>query len=103
MLSSEEPQSLDDGLSERSSPLKCNGHYSIFRITSDELMACLNISWQRCSVKPTYKQLSHHAKEIKLVLHCLRNQRLFIFSQDSGKRSVISPEFVRGAGRKGVE
>jgi hypothetical protein len=32
--------------------IKCNSHYLIFRTTSDELMACLNISWQRCSVKP---------------------------------------------------
>jgi hypothetical protein len=35
-----------------STNLRCNRHYSIFRTMSDELMACLNISWQWCSVKP---------------------------------------------------
>jgi hypothetical protein len=32
--------------------VRCNSHYLIFQTTSDELMACLYVSWQRCSVKP---------------------------------------------------
>jgi hypothetical protein len=30
----------------------CNRHYTIFRTTSDEVMACLNINWQQCPAKP---------------------------------------------------
>ncbi len=32
----------------------CNSHYLIFQTTSDELLACLNISWLQRSVKPYY-------------------------------------------------